>query len=198
MFSKSFDRRVYTALCVVLLSGVILVSFGAFVLWPSNREAGYMPEQPIDYSHKLHAGELKIECLYCHTNATKGPNATVPPVSTCMNCHSEVQPKGTDGKVKPEIQKLLNHWNGKSPIEWNKVHDIADFAYFDHSRHMAAGLECQDCHGDIEKMTHMRRKEGMKMSWCLDCHKEEKEVIAPNGKILRQTRAPINCSTCHR
>jgi hypothetical protein len=189
---------VYIAVGVLLLSGALGISFGAYILWPSHREAGYEPEQPIRYSHKLHAGTLRIDCLYCHSEAEKGAHAIVPPVSTCMNCHTEVQPADDQGNIKPEIATLLEHWERGEPIRWNKVHDLADFTYFNHSRHLNAGLECQECHGPVERRDYMRREYGMKMSWCLDCHKQEPSEDDPAGERDRATRGPINCTTCHR
>ena len=205
MFSKQFDRRVHIALGVLAFSGLIGMAFGAHVLWPSNLEAGYAPSQPFEFNHKVHAGDLKIDCLYCHTNATKGAGATVPSLRICMNCHAEVKPKDKQGKIKEGVQILLDHWERKEPIVWGKVSDLADFAYFDHSRHVNSGVECQECHGPVEKMVNMKREFGMKMSWCLDCHKQErdyKEELFPSADLgvllVPKTRAPIQCSTCHR
>ena len=106
MFSKKFDRRVYIALATLLFALTVGASFGAFVLWPSRREAGYMPDQPIAYNHKIHAGDLKIECLYCHSEADRGPHATVPPLSTCMKCHEEVQTKDAEDSPWPAASYL--------------------------------------------------------------------------------------------
>ena len=198
MFTRKFERRIYIAAAAFLLAGGLGVSFGAYVLWPSHREAGYEPPQPIPFSHKVHAGTLKIECLYCHSQADKGPHATVPPVSTCMKCHLEVQPRDAKGKLKPGIDLLLEHWEKKKPIVWTKVNDLADFAYFDHSRHIAAGLDCQECHGPVETMEHMRREYGLKMSWCMDCHKEKLPDGHPSIEQGQLTRGPIHCTTCHR
>jgi hypothetical protein len=198
MFSRTFERRIYVAVAVLVFSGSLGVSFGAYVLWPSRREAGYEPEQPIAFSHKLHAGELQIDCLYCHSGAAKGAHAWVPPVSTCMNCHAEVQPKDDQGELKPGIATLLEHWEQDEPICWNKVHDLADFVYFDHSRHVAAGVQCQECHGPVEARDYMRREYGMKMSWCLECHKQELPADDAAVEQGRTTRAPIHCTACHR
>ncbi len=198
MFTKKFERRVYIAIGFFVFALVVGGAFGAYVLWPSNLEAGYEPEQPLPYSHKVHAGTLQIDCLYCHVEAETGPHATVPSVAVCMNCHLEVQTKDLQGQLKPGIAILLSHWEKKEPIVWNKVNDLADFAYFDHSRHMTAGLTCQKCHGPVETMEHVRRQYGLKMSWCLDCHKQ----VPPAGSAAEArgdaTRASINCTACHR
>jgi menaquinone reductase, multiheme cytochrome c subunit len=198
MFTRKFDRRVYVAIGVVLFAATLGGAFGTYVLWPSNLEAGYEPEQPLPYSHKMHAGTLAIPCLYCHVQAEKGPYATVPALSVCMNCHQEVQPKDEAGRLKPGMAVLLDHWQKREPIMWQKVNDLADFAYFDHSRHMAGGLTCQECHGPIETMEHVRREYGLKMSWCLACHKQPPPAGSPAEARGWPTRAPINCTTCHR
>ena len=198
MFSKKFERRVYVAAAVLAASGALGVSFGAYILWPERRETGYEPEQPIPFSHKLHAGTLQIDCLYCHSGAREGAHAYVPSVSTCMNCHSQVQPRDNLGNLKPGIATLLESWQHSEPIRWNKVYDLADFVYFNHSRHLAAGLECQKCHGAVERMEHVRRQHGMKMSWCLNCHKQAPPADDPAIEPGRSTLAPIHCTACHR
>ena len=198
MFSKKFERRIYIAVVVLIFSAALGVSFGAFILWPERRELGYEPVQPIQFSHKLHAGTLQINCLYCHSGAVSGAHALVPPISTCMNCHAEVQPKDSEGRIKPGIAKLLEHWKNAEPIRWNKVNDLADFVYFEHSRHIAAGLTCQQCHGPVETMDHVRREHGQKMNWCLGCHKQPPTNNLKTADPTLTTQAPINCSTCHR
>ena len=115
-----------------------------------------------------------------------------------MNCHAEVQPKDGEGRIKPEIAKLLEHWNDAQPIRWNKVNDLADFVYFEHSRHIAAGVTCQQCHGPVATMDHVRREHGQKMNWCLGCHKQPPTNNLKTADPTLTTQAPINCSTCHR
>ena len=198
MFSKRFDRRVYLAVAVFMFAAALGLSFGAYILWPSRREAGYAPRQPISFSHKTHAGTLQIECLYCHINAEKGAHATVPSVSICMNCHKEVQPKDNLGNLKPAAATLNDYWITNTPIAWNKVNDLADFAYFDHSRHVNSGVECEECHGPVKTMEVMRREYGMKMSWCVDCHKQDPPAGSRAEGLGWETRAPISCMTCHR
>jgi len=197
MFTKKFDRRIYIFVVTFVCSIMVGASFGVYALWPANMETGYEPIQPISYSHRLHAGELKIDCKYCHSNVETAAHANIPPVSACMGCHLQIESKDTEGNVKPEIAKLKRYWNEKKPIEWINVHDLADFVYFDHSRHLTAGLECQDCHGLIQTMERVRRVNSLKMRWCLDCHKKMPPADYPitDG---RTTWASINCDTCHR
>lgn len=197
MFSKKFDRRIYVATAVVAGSLLLGASFGTYALWPSNLETGYQPSQPIEFSHALMAGQHEIPCLYCHSSATEAAHAGIPPLTTCMKCHEHIQSKDARGEIKPNTRKLLEHWEQKKPIVWNKVHDLADFVFFDHSVHLApgTGLDCVDCHGEVETMERVYRVNSLKMGWCLDCHMQPPTEGTPPGQT---TRAPITCTTCHR
>ncbi|MBF0429677.1 MAG: cytochrome c3 family protein [Fibrobacteria bacterium] len=192
MFNADFDRKVYLFLAIAL--GILSVgaAFTAYVLWPPNTWVGYEPAQPIAFSHKLHAGELKVDCQYCHTNVSKGAQATVPSLKTCMNCHTQVQTKDEKGQLKPDIAKLLHHWDTQEPILWKKVYDLPDFAYFDHSRHISSGIDCIECHGDIANMVRVKRVYPLGMKECLACHRK------PSAKTGAPNQAPITCGTCHR
>jgi hypothetical protein len=197
MFTRTFDRRVRLFLGTLAFALVLGVSFGTYALWPANQETGYQPAQPVYFPHSVMAGKHRIDCLYCHTEAEKGPHAGIPALSTCMKCHQEIQTKDARGQLTEPIRALLAHWETREPIAWLKVHDLADFVYFDHSRHLTpqAGLTCTDCHGEVEKMDRVERVHSLKMGWCLDCHKEPPPADAPPTQT---TRAPITCSTCHR
>jgi hypothetical protein len=177
-------------------------------------EVGYTPVQPVDYSHKLHAGDLGIDCRYCHTAVEKSAQASVPPTETCMNCHS---------KVKTDSQKLLpvrESYATGNPIPWVRVHNLPDFAYFPHESHVSAGVACQTCHGRIDQMPHVGQQQPLSMGWCLDCHRnpepnlrDPKDVtkMVDNyvqasvtegsnaaGAPKRKVAPPVNCSGCHR
>jgi len=197
VFTRTFDRRVHLFLLVLALSLVLGLAFGAYALSPANQERGFQPAQPIDFSHAIMAGKHQIDCRYCHWMAEKGPHAALPTVEICMTCHREIQTKGEDGRLKPGLAKLLRYAEEGKPIRWVKVHDLADFVYFDHSRHLTAraGLECKDCHGDVASMSRVERVNSLKMGWCLDCHKQPPPADAPPEQ---KTRAPIHCTTCHR
>jgi Cytochrome c7 and related cytochrome c len=138
------------------------------------------PRQPIDFSHKIHAGDNGIPCMYCHIQARRSLTAGVPSVNKCVNCHRIV------AKDRPQISKLMDYWAGQQPIPWIKVHDLPDFVYFPHKRHVQAGVACQTCHGPVEKMERVERLAPMKMGWCLNCHKD---YAVQNG---------LDCWTCHK
>jgi hypothetical protein len=137
------------------------------------------PIQPINFSHKIHAGDNEMPCLYCHVYAERSRHSGAPAVERCMGCHKIIK---TDS---PEIQKLTKYWDDKEPVPWLKVHNLPDFVYFPHKRHVRAKVDCKECHGDVAAMPVVERVASLKMGWCLKCHKA-KEV--KNGR---------DCWTCH-
>ena len=130
-------------------------------------QQGYQPAQPINFSHKIHAGEHEIDCNYCHTGVRKAKNANIPSANICMNCHSAVKTES------PEIQKIYNAIEKNQPIEWVRIHNLPDFVYFNHSQHVkVGGIECQTCHGPIEEMDVVEQHTDLTMGWCINCHKD--------------------------
>jgi hypothetical protein len=163
---------------------------------------GYAPEQPIPFSHKLHAGEMAIECQYCHTQVEKGRHATVPSTNICMNCHNQVKRLHTADEDSVHLAKLREHFENDQPIEWVKVHDLPDHVYFSHQPHVkTAKIECSTCHGPVEKMDKVKVSVPFNMGWCLSCHRQKPGFInAPvwneEGELIRYvTRA--NNGTAH-
>ncbi|WP_345032861.1 c-type cytochrome [Ravibacter arvi] len=129
-------------------------------------QQGYAPKQPIAFSHKLHAGEYEIDCNYCHTGVNKSRAATIPAANICMNCHGVIK------RESPEIQKIYASIQNNQPIEWVRVHNLPDLAYFNHSQHVnVGGVECETCHGDIKKMEVVEQRSSLTMGWCIDCHR---------------------------
>lgn len=171
---------------------VILTSFViTFYASRSERDGvGYAPEQPINYSHKLHAGEMGIDCQYCHVGVEKGRHAMIPPVSTCMNCHSMAR------KDKPEIKKLIKYYEEGKPIEWKRVHKVPDYAYFNHSVHVNKGIDCASCHGDVRKMEKITQVHAFTMSNCLNCHRDPHAKMPYLSEEVK--KGPENCNACHR
>ncbi len=160
---------------------------------------GYEPDQPIAYSHKVHAGDNKISCLYCHVGAEKGRHAGIPPANLCMNCHTQIK------KDSPEIGKIKDALEKNKPIEWVKVHRLPDFAYFNHSQHVTANVSCQECHGAVETMTRMRQDKPLTMGSCMECHRA-RGIMPPTGHDplsnpkKEQTPMPMggmDCAKCH-
>lgn len=172
-----------------------------FLNWDETRHIAYgqvteeVIEQPIAYSHQLHAGTLQINCEYCHSNARRTIHAGVPPTQTCMGCHRYI-----DTTDRPELVKLKDYADKGEPIPWVKVHDVPDFVYFSHKRHVAAGVDCTECHGNpAQDMTVAQRVNTLQMGWCLNCHKNHPSVDANYGAQAELRRAEMkDCYTCHK
>jgi hypothetical protein len=166
------------------LIGGLVVSIGAVVallalmyilpLDLTNRS----PVQPLYFSHKQHAGDNGIQCLYCHRYAAKSPVAGIPSVADCRACHQFIAPDS------PKIRKLMDYWDKREPIPWVRVNSLPDHVYFPHMMHIRANIDCNACHGKVVTMYWISRTANLKMGWCLGCH--------------RQHKASIDCWTCHR
>jgi hypothetical protein len=172
-------------------------AFAVFAVWywfsPWHTDVGYKPVQPIPYSHKLHAGNLGMDCRYCHNNVEESKHAGVPPTSTCMNCHAYVR---TDS---PLLAPLRKSWTDGTPIPWVRIHKSPDYAYFDHSAHLniagrQVGVGCKSCHGRIDQMVEVLQVEPLSMGWCLDCHRQVREG-RDNGFPVEQVLRPRNRAT---
>jgi len=148
-------------------------------------QQGYAPEQPIAFSHRLHAGDSKIPCLYCHFGARTSRHAGIPPVNVCMNCHGMLR------RQSLEIEKLKESVERRQPIAWIKVHNLPDFVYFNHSRHLLANVQCQACHGRVETMVRVEQQAPLTMGWCLGCHRSHLAGDA-HGPA-----ANLDCGNCH-
>lgn len=193
--NKSYIAMITVVLFVV---GGYLTSKGAMAL---GRSKDYQPEQPIFYSHEVHAGINQINCQYCHTGVYQGKQATIPSVNVCMNCHMSITeyggPKiykedGSEVNGTAEIQKLFKYagfepgktWDPSKakPIEWVRIHNLPDHVYFNHSQHVNAGkVECQTCHGEIQKMGEVKQFTDLSMGWCINCHRETQVQFNDNG-----------------
>jgi len=202
------------AVGVALLGGG--VTFGIWYYFsPKNTQVGYAPQQPVPYSHKLHVGELGIDCRYCHANIERSQEAMIPPMQACIGCHSVVK------KDSPKLEAVRASWSGGTPVEWVRVHRLADYVYFDHSVHLAKGVGCVSCHGRIDKMDVVRQDKPLSMGFCLECHRDPKPNLRPKDQITNlawpsnadekaqqeqfaqaiattEVRGPEHCSGCHR
>jgi cytochrome c551/c552 len=205
----------FTVLCLL----VVLGTWNWMTMWNTGIQQGYQPVQPIKYSHELHAGVMKIDCQYCHSGAFKSKNASIPSLNVCMNCHNAVKTES------PEIQKIFtalgydpetrSYDESKAkPIQWVRIHNLPDLAYFNHSQHVTvAGIECQKCHGPIETMPEVYQYSPLTMKWCVDCHKSTEvnykdnayydnmidvhEKIKNGEKVTAAVLGGIECGKCH-
>jgi len=209
----------------VLMVAIFLGSAGWKTLWNVGVHEGYQPVQPIKFSHQLHAGVNQIECQYCHGGAYKSKNASIPSANVCMNCHKAITASDKyDGELSPEIAKIyraldynpetMEYGPNQRPIEWVRIHNLPDFAYFNHSQHVVvAGVECQTCHGPIETMAEVYQYSPLTMKWCVDCHQKTEvnhegnayydQLIAAHEKLKKGEKVTaamlggLECGKCH-
>ena len=161
------QRRKWTA-----IPGLLLLVIGAVVLSAysgASSSQGNQPTQPINFPHPRHAGAVKdgglgLNCLYCHNTANKSADVGMPAVATCMGCHTIVAAQ------KPEIQKLAKYYAAKKPVPWVRIHKVPDYVHFPHVRHVNAGVTCQTCHGQVQKMPQVYQYASLNMGWCVNCH----------------------------
>ena len=189
-------------------------AFVVYLFWywfsPNHLDVGYQPKQPIPFSHKLHSG-LGMDCRYCHNYVDEAAHSNVPSTETCMNCHNMIK---TDS---PHIKKIRESWENDEPIEWVRIHKLPDYSYFNHARHVNAGVSCVSCHGRVDQMKEVYQVESLSMSWCLECHRNPAPNIRPKEFVTQMDWESDNqlemakelikahkinpgqeCSVCHR
>lgn len=180
---------------------------------PKYTRVGYTPNQPVPFSHRIHAGQLGMDCRYCHSNVEVSSHANVPATQTCWNCHQHVK------KDSPQLERVAASMETGQSIEWVKVHKVPDYAYFNHSAHVNRGVSCVECHGRIDQMTVVSHEKPLSMGWCLDCHRNPEAKLRPLdqvtnlgwapedvdreklGEKLRKAwnvNPPESCGACHR
>jgi menaquinone reductase, multiheme cytochrome c subunit len=194
---------------LVMGAPVYLVALIAYGVTPEAIRIGYQPEQPVPYSHALHAGELGIDCRYCHSVVERSNKAAVPPAGVCMNCHSTVK------KDSDALLPIREAFAEQQAVKWVRVTDLPDYVYFNHSAHVNASVGCETCHGRVDQMVKVFQAKPLTMAWCIDCHKNPTPNLrkaenvtkmgykpAPNEGVSvqkqNQVAPPIACSTCHR
>jgi hypothetical protein len=179
---------------------------------PYVTNADTVREQPVPFSHKHHVAGLGLDCRYCHTSVEVSAFAGIPPTQTCMNCHSQIW---TEAAV---LEPVRASWRDDKPIEWTRVNDLPDFAYFNHSIHIHKGIGCATCHGPVDQMPLMYQEHALQMEWCLDCHRQPERYVRPREEVFNMAYRPpadqlelgrrlvreyriksfTDCWTCHR
>jgi hypothetical protein len=214
------NRIITVFLAVGLVLALVLLFTRLAIYRLPGTQTGYEPDQPIKYSHLLHAGELGISCQYCHYGAKRSRYAGLPPASVCLNCHkfvtaswgavlaenklAEKEGRPAARLVSGELQKIYSalgfdtqtgrdSTSADRPLKWAKIHNLADFVSFDHRPHVAAGVACQRCHGPVETMERVRQVADLGMGWCIGCHRQSNA----DGVVGRQVHAPTDCAACH-
>lgn len=215
LFPKSANYLAPASIAaLVLVAGGAVGSLLALDYAGFNQRRGETVEQTVPFSHEHHVAGLGIDCRYCHTSVEKSAVAGIPPTSTCYNCHKIVWNEA------PMLEPVRASIRTGQPLEWKKVHDLPDFAYFNHSIHVAKGIGCASCHGPVDQMRLMRSAESLQMRWCLECHRNPEKFIRPKEEVFNmnwkakdqetlgrelvqkyKVRPPAqitSCGTCHR
>lgn len=196
----------------VFILGFLLWLFGAWSRSSWATQAGVAREQPVPFSHAHHVGDVGLDCRYCHTSVETSAFANIPPTKTCMNCHSQIW------NTSPTLEPVRESFRTDRSIAWTRVHDLPDFAYFNHSIHVNKGVGCETCHGRVDKMPLTWQQSSLQMEWCLDCHRHPEQYVRPREAVFRMGYEPpsdqdelgrrlvkeykiqslTSCSTCHR
>jgi len=212
IFPKQANKLPLVVISLVIVGIAAVVGFFRYYGSPKYLDVGYQPIQPIAYSHKVHAGDLKMDCRYCHSQIEVSPHANVPSTQVCMNCHTLI------GSDKPSLKPLFDSWANNIPVKWQRVHKLPDYAYFNHSAHLRAGVACITCHGDVTKEEVITQLKPLSMGWCLDCHRNPDNNLRPVDQITnmnwtpppdfdqwvkkfkaeKKINPPVQCSGCHR
>lgn len=207
IFPRSLNLLPLVAAVALAVGGGVVTFIVAYYFSYWNTQVGYAPVQPVPFSHRLHAGQLGMDCRYCHANVERSPEAMIPSTQTCMGCHAVVRPESAS------LAPVRESWETGEPIAWVRVHNLPDHAYFDHSVHLSVGVGCATCHGRIDQMEVVTNQTPLSMSWCLDCHRNPEPNLRPVSEITnmawerregeeieyaRYALPPETCSGCHR
>jgi hypothetical protein len=170
-------------LCLLILGGA--VSSGMWYYFtPKYTRVGYQPTQPVPFSHKIHAGQLGMDCRYCHSFVEVAAHSNIPTTQVCMNCHTQVQ------KDNPKLQAVRESWSSGRPIEWTQVHKTPDYVYFYHSAHVNRGISCVSCHDRIDQMDVVYHAQPLSMDFCLNCHRNPENALRPVEEITNLAYTP--------
>lgn len=216
LFHRSANNIAKASIVVaIVLAGVVGYAYTQ-IARSSYLTGRYLEkQQPVQFSHKHHTGDDGIDCRYCHTAVETSSSAGMPPTQTCMNCHSQIWADS------PYLEPVRASFRENKPIEWNRVHDLPEYAYFNHSIHVSKGVGCSSCHGDIAEMPSVYQENTLQMEWCLSCHREPEKFLRPKEEIyntkwdvnnltdeerlqlkadykIRTKEMLTSCSTCHR
>ena len=214
IFPKSANRLPLQIVIYLCVLGAIATAGATYYMTPKYTRVGYAPVQPVPYSHALHVGQLGLDCRYCHSNVNKSGYANLPTSQTCMNCHNQVK------KDSPLLAVVRNSYETGDPVPWVKVHELPDFAYFNHAIHVNRGVSCVECHGKINEMEVVTHVQPLSMGFCLDCHRNPaahvrqpaeiynmnsdtiaaKTGVAAGEKFVHDwnIKPPQSCTGCHR
>ena len=204
---------------LVIILGAIVTAVVAGIWYyftPKFTRVGYEPDQPVPFSHAIHVDQLGMDCRYCHSFVEVASHSNVPTTQTCVTCHGEGKVQSTN----PKLTAVVNSWKSGEPINWVRVHQLPDYAYFNHAVHVNRGVSCYSCHGDVSEMSIVYQHEPQSMAWCLECHRAPENFLRPPNEVFNMkwkpesaaaqremglkfkhewdVNPPVTCGGCHR
>ncbi len=215
--AQIFHHSTNTIAKASIFGALFAVAGGLWLVLQVNRtpyvtQANVARDQPVPFSHQHHVGGLGLDCRYCHTSVETAAVAGIPPTKTCMNCHTQIWADS------PMLEPVRESFRSDRSIPWVRVHDLPDFAYFDHSAHVNQGVGCTTCHGRVDQMPLVWQEHSLQMEWCLECHRNPQKYVRPKSEVFNVAWEPpanqlelgrqlvkeygihprTSCSTCHR
>ncbi len=185
IFPKATNLIVLKAGFALSIVGMLVALAVWYYFTPKYSRVGYEPVQPVYFQHDLHVGQLGLDCRYCHSYVEVSGHSNYPTTQTCMNCHTQIQ------KDNPKLKPIRDSWASGQPVEWVKIHNVPDYAYFNHSAHVSRGVSCVSCHGKVNEMNVVYQKEPQSMAWCLNCHRNPAEYVRPLAADKPGATSPI-------
>ena len=185
IFPKETNIVMMKASIALTIVGMIAPLAIWYYFTPKYSRVGYQPVQPVAFQHDLHVGQLGLDCRYCHSYVEVSGHSNVPNTQTCMNCHSQI------AKDNPKLKPVRDSWATGVPIAWVKVHNVPDYAYFNHSAHVNRGVSCVSCHGKVNEMAVVWQHESQSMGWCLQCHRNPENAVRPIAAAKPGEQSPI-------
>mgnify|MGYP001401631446 CR=1 FL=1 len=173
-------------ICLGTVGGALLAGVW-YYFTPKYTRVGYQPDQPVPFSHKIHVEQLGMDCRYCHSFVEVASHSNVPTTQTCITCHGS-------GKVQsdnPKLTAVVNSWESGNPVQWNRIHQVPDYAYFNHAVHVNRGVSCYSCHGDVSAMEVVYQHEPQSMAWCLECHRAPENHLRPPEEVFNMKWKPV-------
>ena len=185
IFPKGTNETVLNAGFALSIVGALVTLAVWYYFTPKYSRVGYEPTQPVHFQHDIHVNQLGLDCRYCHSYVEVSGHSNFPATQTCMNCHRQVQ------KDNPKLQPIRDSWATGTPVAWVKIHNVPDYAYFNHSAHVNRGVSCVSCHGNVDNMNTVYQAESQSMGWCLNCHRNPQNFVRPLAATTPGEKSPV-------
>lgn len=197
LFPRWTNPLVGLLLAAGAAGAVFAGAMGGLITDPQTLNVGYQPKQPVPFSHAIHAGQLKLDCRYCHNTVFDAAHAAVPPTATCINCHSPADEQGITAlaavhAASPKLKPIHESWEEGRSVGWKRIHNLPEFVYFNHAAHVNSGVSCKSCHGRIDQMEEVYQAKELSMAWCIECHRNPEPHLRPVEYVTKLDWEPTD------